>query len=230
VNERHPSREDLTAYALGALESDEDRAIAEHADGCETCSAELRYLAPAVGVLAESVDQQPPPAELRERVMAVVREEAESEAPAASRARSRRSFNWSGFLMRPATALATVAVIAAGVGGYLAANGDDPAPADTFACTSPLPDAGCSVVVEDGAATMHVHGMPALPDGSVYKVWVSSGGAAKPSATFVPHDDGTATAAVPEAASDVDAVLVTRERRPGTRTPTFPPVLDAQLG
>jgi hypothetical protein len=228
MTERHPSREDLTAYALGALEAGEDRAIAEHADGCETCSAELRYLAPAVGVLAESVDQQPAPPELRERVMAVVREEAET-PERAPRARRREGFSWGGMLLRPATALAAVAIVAAGIGGYLAAEGDDPEPADTFACTSPMPGAGCSIVVEEDEATMHVHGMPALAEGSVYQVWVASGGAAVPSATFIPHDDGTATAAVPEAAVDADEVMVTRERRPGASSPTFPAVLDARL-
>jgi hypothetical protein len=34
---------------------------------------------------------------------------------------------------------------------------------------------------------------------------------------------------VPEAAAGADEVMVTRERRPGVRTPTFPPVLDARL-
>ncbi len=43
----------------------------------------------------------------------------------------------------------------------------------------------------------------------------------KPSATFVPHEDGTATAAVPEAAAGATEVMVTREPRPGRTSPTL---------
>ena len=50
-----------------------------------------------------------------------------------------------------------------------------------------------------------------------------------PSATFVPHADGTATAAVPEAVEGADEVMVTAEPRAGRSSPTLPAVLDVRL-
>ena len=47
----------------------------ESIETCPRCSRELEALAPAVAVLGESVEQLEPPPELRERVLAIVREE-----------------------------------------------------------------------------------------------------------------------------------------------------------
>lgn len=231
----HPSREDLTAYALGAVEEAESKAVADHVTHCERCSAELRYLAPAVGVLAESVDQQVPPPELRERVMSIVRSEASESAATVTAAPSETARRWfgglslRGLLMRPATGMAAVAVCAAALGGYLIAGGDSSEPATTVGVESPLPQAGGSLVLEEDGATLQVRGMPQLAKGAVYQVWVTNGGAVRRSAAFVPREDGSAVAAVPEARTDADQVLVTREPRAGVRTPTFPPVLTAKL-
>ena len=71
----HPDRDDLVAYSLEALEPREAAAIEAHAPTCARCSRELEALAPAVAVLGESVEQLEPPPELRERVLAIVREE-----------------------------------------------------------------------------------------------------------------------------------------------------------
>jgi anti-sigma factor RsiW len=234
----HPSRDDLTGYVLGALELGEDTAVAEHANECERCTAELRQLAPAVGVLAESVEQHTPPPELRERLMSTVRSEASQVAEPLPAPRStgtalgrfrRRGSSLRGLLLRPAAGLAALAIVAAAVGGYLIADKDSAAPATTVALESPMPSAGGSVMVDADGATLQVHGMPRLAKGAVYQVWVARGPVVRPSASFVPHEDGTATAAIPEASADVDQVLVTREPHAGVRAPTLPPVLTADL-
>ena len=54
-------------------------------------------------------------------------------------------------------------------------------------------------------------------------------GAVTPSATFLPHPDGTATAAMPEAADEVRQVMVTAEPGPSRTEPTPPPILDVKL-
>ena len=51
----------------------------------------------------------------------------------------------------------------------------------------------------------------------------------EPSSLFVSRRDGTAEAAVPGPLDDADAVLVTREPRGGSRHPTSPPLLSADL-
>ena len=76
MNGNHPDRDDLVAFALGALEPGEERAIEAHTPGCARCTRELEAVMPAVAVLGESVEQLEPPLELRERVLAVVRSEA----------------------------------------------------------------------------------------------------------------------------------------------------------
>lgn len=225
----HPSHDDLAAYALGALDGRELRAVSGHVEGCERCETELAdRLTPALDVLAESVEQLEPPASLRQSLMATVHEEARAEAPAAAPRRERSRLG--AFLMRPAAGLAVLALGAAGVTGYLVAE-DGGAGVETVPVESALsPQMGGSLEIQDDGATLKVHGMPVLSKGEVYQVWVAQGEAVVPSATFVPHDDGTATAAVPEATGDFSDVMVTREPRPGRRAPTLPPVLDARVG
>ena len=121
----HPSHDDLTGYALGALDPEEERTVSRHVPDCERCSTELRErIYPAVGVLAESVPQLEPPPELRERLLEIVRAEAEVKAEPAKAGRGRRS-RLGRLVLRPAAGLAVLAVVAAGVAGYLVANDGD---------------------------------------------------------------------------------------------------------
>lgn len=64
----HP-RDDLAAYALGALDRDERQATAAHLDGCAECRAALAGYEKAAWAFAETA-ATPPPAGLRERVVA----------------------------------------------------------------------------------------------------------------------------------------------------------------
>ena len=216
-----PDRDDLAGLALGALEPREERRITKHAESCERCQAELRRLAPAVGVLAESVEQLEPPHTLRQSLMAAVHGDAAgSTAPPGRRGRVL------GFLWRPAAAIGVTALFAAGAIGYALRDEEEDArriPVDGTAA------AGGSIVVEGDDAILHAHGMRTLAKGAVYQVWVAEDGRVTPSATFVPHRDGTATAAVPEVAEGATQVMVTAEPRPGLRRPSGEPVLDARI-
>lgn len=74
------SHEDLLAmapgYVLGVLDPDDRRTFDRHLNECPECAAEVRSLVGAVDALARSVPQRTPPADLRQRVMSAVREEA----------------------------------------------------------------------------------------------------------------------------------------------------------
>lgn len=225
----HPSHDDLAAYALDALDGRERRSVASHVQDCDRCATELRdRLDPALDVLAESVEQLEPAESLRQSLMATVHEEARSGAGAESPSPRRERSRVGAFLMRPAAGLAVLALGAAGVTGYLVAEDSGSNAADTVEFGSA--STGGSLEIQDDGATLQVHGMPTLSKGEVYQVWVAQNGEIVPSAAFVPHDDGTATAAVPEAAGDVDEVMVTREPMPGRHSPTLPAVLDARVG
>jgi anti-sigma-K factor RskA len=223
---RHPTQEDLAAYAIGGLEGREERAVHKHIDRCEECAAVLaeRY-APAVAVLAESVEQVEPPPELRQSLMATVHREAEEGAPAPEHPRRSR---WEAFLLRPATGLALIALVGAGVVGYVVAEGGD-AQTQTVELSNTESAASGTLVVDHESATLHMKGMHQLGRGDVYQVWVADSTGVKPSASFVPGADGTATAAVPEAVGQVDRVMITEEPMAGRQTPSGQTVFDARL-
>jgi anti-sigma-K factor RskA len=231
VNGEHPDREDLVAFALGALEPGEERAVAAHAPSCARCTRELEALVPAVAVLGESVDQLEPPSELRERVLAIVRSEAaSSHEPAEQRPRERRGLR--AFLLRPAVALAAVAVIAAGVAGYLVRDTGGGGGGQTTVAVQPAPAAagiGGSLAVADNNAMLDLHGLPQLTGGEVYQVWVAQGNSLRPSSNFVPDSSGRAMTAVDGHLTQGTNVMVTRESGPGHTKPTLPVLLSATV-
>ena len=202
----HPSQDDLAAYALGALDGGEERSV----DRARRPLRALRDRAARAhraggGVLAESVEQVEPPPELRQSLMATVREEAAADAgEGLGRARAPRPSGVRGFLLRPAAGLAAVALGAAGVAGYLVADGDGRGCADG-AFESTVPGAGGELVLEDGSRPCEMHGMEQLAKGCRLPGLGGGLGRDQPSAAFVPRADGTATAAVPEAAGESTA-------------------------
>jgi anti-sigma factor RsiW len=226
----HPSSDDLTGYALGALDPAEEEAVSRHVPDCERCSTELgERINPAVGVLAESVAQLEPPSELRERLLEIVRSEAEAARPEpAAPAKRRRRLG--SVLLRPAAGLAALAVAVAGVAGYLANDGDDGGGgASTVPVTESSAGIGGSLVVAKDSAMLNVHGMPRLPEGAVYQLWVARGSSVRPSSSFVPDASGQGTAAIPESLPEGSQVLVTRESGPGHLAPTSEPLLSARV-
>jgi len=233
-------RDDLAAYALGALAGDELTGLEAHLDGCEDCRARLRWLTPAVDVLPATVEQRPPPASLRDNLMATVRAEA---APAASpesaterRPEPAREPWWAGLrglVMRPAVGMAALILVVVGIGLGWALRGSNTAEPEpqlikAEAMTHSVP-ASATLEVDGDSATLHVHELPAIADDEVYEVWVQRAGVMEPRSTFVLNMDGTAEAAVPGPLEGGQAVLVTREPRPGSRQPTTDPLLSAPL-
>jgi hypothetical protein len=225
-------REDLASYALGALGPEEVAALERHLQICEPCRIELRSLQPAVDVLAVSVAQRSPPERLRESLLETVRAEAGAD-PEAAAAREPWWRALRGLALRPATALAAVILVVAGVGaGYLLAGSDAGQPETTVVQARPLDGAGeISATLERNgdSATLHVHRMPEIGPDEVYEVWIKRGDRVDANSTFVLRADGSAVASVPGPLEGGDAVLVTREPRPGGEQPTTEPLLEAPL-
>jgi hypothetical protein len=227
----HPGSDELTGYALGALDPTEETEVSKHVRECERCSTELRErIIPAVGVLAESVEQLEPPPELRERLLEIVRREAEHAPESAAPAKRRRRLRLGPLVLRPAVGLVVLAVAIAGVAGYLANDGDDGGGgATTVPVAESAPGIGGSLVVAEDSATLNVHGMPQLPEGAVYQLWVARGPSVEPSSSFVPDASGRGTAVVSESLPEGSQVLVTRESGPGHQAPTSEPLLGARV-
>jgi hypothetical protein len=221
--------DDLAAYAIDALERDEAERLERHLGECEQCREHLLWLRPAVDVLPASVTQLPPPASLREGLMATVR----AEAPPASRQRRAWWRGLGGIALRPAVAVGLVVLVAAGaVAGYIARGGGDGTESEIVSAEPLGPQAAqVSATLErhGDSATLHVSQLPRLGRDEVYEVWVQRDETVAPASTFVLGADGTAAAAVPGPLEGADAVLVTAEPRPGSPEPTTAPLLQAAL-
>jgi anti-sigma-K factor RskA len=235
----HDLRDDLAAYALGALGADDAVVLERHLEGCESCNARLRWLSPAVDLLPATAQQRTPPPSLRENLMTTVRAEAVAGDAAAEPARdpaSPRESWWAGFrglMLRPATGMAVLILLVVGVGaGYLLRGSGTAEPTTALVKAEPLNNAvpvSATLERSGDSATLHVHELPAINSDEVYEVWVQRAGVMEPRSTFVLSMDGTAEAAVPGPLEGGQAVFVTREPRGGSRQPTTKPLLSAQL-
>jgi len=114
-----PFEESVGAYALGALDADEQRAFEAHLESCPKCAADLADLRRVTTGLAMAADAVAPPDDLRARTIAratnqpQARRETPVPAPPVSivrPARQRTSFAW----LAAAAALA----VAVGLGIY----------------------------------------------------------------------------------------------------------------
>jgi anti-sigma-K factor RskA len=233
VNGEHPDRDDLVAFALGALESGDERAIEAHAPSCARCTRELEALVPAVGVLGESVEQLEPPPELRDRVLAEVRADvARSVAPDETTRRRPQRRGWRGLVMRPAIAVG-LAIVVAAIGGYVIAGNDGGGgEVGTTVAVQPAPiepGVGGTLAIGQQSSMLDLHGLAQLKGREVYQVWVAKGQSLRPSSNFIPDSGGRAMTAVDGELDPGTRVMVTREPHPGETTPTGSILLSATV-
>jgi anti-sigma-K factor RskA len=230
VKGEHPDRDDLVAFALGALEPGEERTVEAHAPGCARCTRELEALVPAVAVLGESVEQLEPPPELRKRVLAEVRADvARSAAERERKPERHRRRGWRGLLARPAIAVGLAIAIAA-VGGYVIAGNDGTnGPEETTVPVVAEQGIGGTLAVGENSSALDLHGLAQLKGREVYQVWVAEGQTVRPSSDFIPDGSGRAMTSVDGQLGSGTRVMVTREPGPGRTTPTPPILLSATV-
>jgi anti-sigma-K factor RskA len=224
-------RDDLAAYALGALEDDEAARLRDHLEGCEDCRLHLRWLEPAVELLPMTVQQLEPPPRLRDALMRAVRDESPKAAREPPGRAAAGRWAWLGrSLLRPATAVAAAAMLVVGaVAGYLISDSGESSSTLTAQVAAGAPAASGVLEREGASGILRVQGMPALARDEVYEVWVQLDGGLEPSSLFVLRRNRSGEAAVPGSLDGAEAVLVTKEPRGGSRQPTSKPVLSVQL-
>jgi anti-sigma-K factor RskA len=219
------------AYVLGVLGHDQAERYRAHVERCAACRAEVARLQPVADALPVSVSPVAASGGLRERVMTVVRAEAEllhAAAPASPRPASRLGMR---------RLLALTATVAFGVGlllGALAINAGSQAPHTRViaAQLSSTPASARAVIREGGGHTeLLVFSLPPPPPGKIYEIWLSPRGK-----TFLPTDalfgvthSGSASVNVPGNLTGVHQVLVTAEPLGGSPQPTSAPVIVATL-
>ena len=208
-------QDDVGAYLLGALNDLERQSFERHLRGCGECQEELARLRPAADALPASVQQFEPPARLKAALMEVVKREARpTELP-------RRRFT------RP-LAVAAVLLLGLVVGFGVAQLGGDETRTVAATVDKAMPQAGGTLDIKDGQATLELHDMPELRGPRVYQVWLQHGDRLMPARTFEVGAAGTGRVQL-RGVEDADGVYVTREPRGGAQVPSEDPIVSVPL-
>jgi len=236
-------RDGVGSYVLRALPDDEYERFSSHLADCADCRRDVADLQIAADTLPLAAVQVAPPPELKDRIMAVVRSEAELLSAAGARAdepqpapaaRPPRRRRWSRPLLalRPLpAAVAAGVLIAVGVaGGVVLSGGDNTRTLPGQVHIASAPTARASLVLSDDMTKLRVTNMPAPPSGKVYQVWLKrpSRDPEPTTALFRVDAKGDADVEVQRGRlKGVDQVLVTAEPNGGSMQPTSAPVIVA---
>ena len=234
-----PRIDDAGPYVLRAIPDGEWEGYASHVSGCEVCAAKVAELSFVGDALLNAVPQLDAPPEIRSRVMAVVRAEAELLNAAGAMAdrpivpqRSRRfSLQW----LRPwPAAVLAAALLALGIsGGALLVGGGSggDTPTKSIACAAAPAGVACQMRVAGGNAKLVVDGLGVPPEGRIYQLWLDrdNGTAPEPTEALFSVRKGRASVAVPGNLRGVKRVLVTDEPLGGSEVPTRRPIIAAPV-
>jgi len=227
-------RDDAAAYVLGALEHDEHERFREHLAGCAQCRAEVAELQPVVDELPASVPATTAPKEMRARIIATARSEAEllgaagigADRPAkAARPWYRRNDFVLGVAAAASAGVAALVAVLIAVGG---SSHMKTVPGEGIGAAR---TAEVSLTRRDGHSELIVRRMPQPALGRIYEVWLKRG-AAEPrptNALFSVTNGGNGAVDVPNL-HGVREVLVTSEPAGGSLHPTTAPVIRVALG
>jgi anti-sigma-K factor RskA len=229
-------RDDVGSYVLRALPDDENARFEAHLATCEQCRRDVAELQVAADTLPLAAVQVAPPPELRDRIMAVVRSEAElltaAESPAAAAApppQRRERRRWWALRPLPAVGLATAVLAIAVVAGVLVVGGDDTHTVQAKVTLASTPAARASLEIKGSEGKLTVHNFPPAGGDRVYEAWRMRDGKPVPAGLFRVGDNGGATLAIEEPLKSGDQVLVTVEPGGGSAQPTSKPIVAAAV-
>lgn len=204
---------DLTAaYALDALNFEDERRYEEHLATCERCRDDLAMLRDPVAALAYGVESPAPPPELRTRILDAARAERSNVVP----------------IRRRLPAALALGLWAASVSDNLDRERSVVAIlADPQAKSIPLEGANGRVVVTNtGEAALVVSGLAAAPKGKTYEIWVVEDGRTLPAGVFDAKRERDVVRLTRPVPPD-SGVAVTVEDDGGTDAPTSDPIFTA---
>ena len=234
------------AYVLGALPDEErsefERYLAAHPER----QAEVDELGALANLLALSPHEQEPPPELRDRIMGVVRVEAQEVEARVSRTGGRYTrsrtrqlldvrnlafgaaamlvvwlFSWSMLLRGEVQDLQ----------GRVRSLESQPQGPRTVELAGTGTEQGARaelVALEDGRAVLVAENMPPVLEHKTYQIWVIKDEVPEPGGLFEP-EGGPVAAVVKKPLQGADAVAVTVEPEGGSKRPTGEPVLVAEV-
>lgn len=229
----HEDFHELTAaYALDALDEQDELAYEEHLRTCPHCREELASVQDTAGLLAYGAVAQAPPPALRERILEQARSERVNVIPIRRR--------WA--LPAAASVAAVAATAAIGLGIWASSlrsdlNGEQEARTSLEQVVSVISDprservsasvgSGTLVVSPTGAAALILSNLDPAPSGKTYEIWVAEDRTPKPAGLFQSAGDRThvaVTLPVPKGAT----VLITLEPAGGRTKPSGAPLFAA---
>ena len=231
-----PRIDDAAGYVLRAMPDADADSYGRHITECETCAAKVADLRFVSHALLNAVPQVTAPPEIRDRVMSIVRAEAELlQAAGASADRppkpGRRRLDRGFGRLRPLTIgvlAAVLVVLGLGVGVLLNGQGEQCTTTPATVAGAAGPAASGALEVCGGDATLALVGMKPPPAGRIYEVWLDD-----PDDRRGPQPGALFSVRAGRASVDVGAlhgrtVLVTHEPSPnGSEVPTRTPVVKA---
>lgn len=232
MNEQHERvMSDLAAYVLGSLEPDERASVDRHVAGCDTCARLAADYRTVTGMLPLGLPPVVPPSAAWSTIRTAVRQ----------RPQRRRRWRWAAYPVAAALA-ASLILWNVMLHRELSRRSPGPAPGPEVEALSRRPGrlvvlAGTGApranarlfVAVDGGGHLAVSGLPQLPRGRIYQLWlVPTAGPAVSGTTFGVDVTGRAWAKVtmPSPLDDVRAIMVTEEQVPGSGAPTGRHLLD----
>jgi anti-sigma-K factor RskA len=243
--------DDLSLYALGALDGEERLALEKHLEECPDCRREVEQLRGDLALLAFSVSGPQPPPRSRERLMEAISREPRRAAVLPGRRKIRlHIFEW-------AAAAAAVLIIvlllhenshlrhrldslAADLTGQqqqlhqaralIASISSDEAAHFTLVegKTMSQPEAKAIYSRRSGTLLFMASDMPQLPAQKTYELWlIPTTGAAIPAGLFTADQHGSATVINPPLPPGVVAktFAITIEPKSGSPAPTSTPIM-----
>ena len=251
MNVHEQFAEDLSLYALGALQGQEPDAIEKHLEECSVCRGELGRLRGDLALLAFSTSGPRPPARSRARLLAAIAKE-----PRRSPLRQRTWATWW-------TSLGWAAAVAALILGVLLKqqNSDlrrrvseletsssqqnqqvieakqllttltsPDAVRFTLVAgkTPPQPQGKAIYVPRSGTLVFLANNLPAIPPQKAYELWlIPTSGAPVPAGLFKPDAHGAAAVIRPPLPTGLEAktFAITIEPEAGSSAPTSPIIM-----
>lgn len=210
----------VAAYALDALESEEQRGFEAHLETCAKCREELALLQGATSSLAEANRIEPPP-DLKQKVMSQAPGEVSRPEPLPADDRSRSGLAWTF-----AAAAAAVALVFVGLWALTSSRLSD---AERVTAVVEATDAGFIELSGTQGTAKFVYSLSlgegvfaggslaSPPDEQVYQLWLVEDSGPIPSSTFRPEGSGTVLV---EGVSPGQTIAMTIEPEGGSDEPT----------
>jgi anti-sigma-K factor RskA len=243
--------DDLSLYALGALQGEERLAVEKHLQDCPDCRRELAQLQGDLGLLALSAGGPKPPLRSRERLMtAIAREPRRTPVRLVKRKTWWTALEWAAaaatvavltLLLRQNTDLRQrVAALEANSTGQqkqllqakelIATLTSADAVHFTLVAgkTPPQPQGKAIYIRSTSTLVFLASNMPELPSQKTYELWlIPTSGAPIPAGLFRPDRHGSAALIKPPLPTGVEAktFAITVEPGAGSTTPTSTPIM-----